>query len=300
MVSDDTEHTCIVAQSLIAAGDDVDAFARQLAWRLRWWLLGIPAGIGLATLRAILKLWVGFPPSRSGMFSAGNGPAMRAAIFGAAIDEIETIERFVRVSSRITHTDPKAEYAALAVALAARAARLRHTPEKFIDDLARQLPPDGQELLDLVRRAATSAASGEATAAFAESLGLAKGVSGYSYHTVPAAIQAWLAHRNDLAAALQAIIVCGGDTDSIAAIVGGIVGSSLTADELPPQLLAGLGEWPRTVGWMQRLAAQLADVRTTQRGLRPLRLPLLAVAARNAWFLAVVLVHGFRRLLPPY
>lgn len=40
MVSDDTEHACLVAQSLIAAGNDVEQFSRQLARGLRWWLLG--------------------------------------------------------------------------------------------------------------------------------------------------------------------------------------------------------------------------------------------------------------------
>lgn len=50
MVSDDTEHTCIVAQSLIASGGNLAVFQQQLAWRFRWWLLGLPAGVGLATL----------------------------------------------------------------------------------------------------------------------------------------------------------------------------------------------------------------------------------------------------------
>ena len=37
---------------------------RSLAWRLRWWLLGLPAGAGMATARAICKLWHGaFPLS---------------------------------------------------------------------------------------------------------------------------------------------------------------------------------------------------------------------------------------------
>src|SRR5258708_7033290 len=52
MVSDDTEHTCMVAQALTATGGQPDAFARSMAWRLRGWLLTMPAGIGFATLRA--------------------------------------------------------------------------------------------------------------------------------------------------------------------------------------------------------------------------------------------------------
>jgi ADP-ribosyl-[dinitrogen reductase] hydrolase len=73
MVSDDTEHTCMVAQALLAGGDDVERFTASLAWRLRFWLLALPAGIGRATLRAIVKLWLGYRPQRSGVFSAGNG-----------------------------------------------------------------------------------------------------------------------------------------------------------------------------------------------------------------------------------
>src|SRR5688500_19116405 len=55
MLSDDTEHDCMTAQSLLVAGHDLDRFARVLAWKLRWWLLGLPAAIGLGTLRAIMR-----------------------------------------------------------------------------------------------------------------------------------------------------------------------------------------------------------------------------------------------------
>ena len=82
MISDDTEHTLFVAQALLSLGNDLHAFRRSLAWKLQLWLLGAPAGIGLATLKATLRLWVGFSPERSGVYSAGNGPAMRSAIIG--------------------------------------------------------------------------------------------------------------------------------------------------------------------------------------------------------------------------
>src|SRR4051812_14858214 len=105
MVSDDTEHTCMVAEALCAAPCDPEAFVPDLARRLRWWLLGLPAGIGLATLRATLRLWLGYGPARSGVFSAGDGPAMRSAVLGAAIDDLALLRRFVEASSRMTHTD---------------------------------------------------------------------------------------------------------------------------------------------------------------------------------------------------
>ncbi len=119
MVSDDTEHTWMVGQALLASGYDVERFAHELAWRMRWWLLRLPAGVGLATARAILKLWCGFSPTRSGVWSAGNGPAMRAALLGACLaDDPERLHRFVRASTRLTHVDPRAESGALIVALA--------------------------------------------------------------------------------------------------------------------------------------------------------------------------------------
>src|SRR4051812_11684169 len=60
MVSDDTEHALFAAQAFLAHPTDVAAFRRALGWKLRLWLLGLPAGIGLATLRAIGRMWLGF------------------------------------------------------------------------------------------------------------------------------------------------------------------------------------------------------------------------------------------------
>jgi hypothetical protein len=53
MLSDDTEHACMTAQALLVAGGDPRTFARVLAGKLRWWLLGLPAAVGWGTLRAL-------------------------------------------------------------------------------------------------------------------------------------------------------------------------------------------------------------------------------------------------------
>lgn len=49
MISDDTEHTLMVAQALLEHPDDVAAFQRSLAWKLRWWFVALPAGVGLVS-----------------------------------------------------------------------------------------------------------------------------------------------------------------------------------------------------------------------------------------------------------
>ncbi|MBZ0237261.1 MAG: ADP-ribosylglycohydrolase family protein, partial [Deltaproteobacteria bacterium] len=102
MLSDDTEHACLTAQALLVAGGEPRRFARSLGWKLRWWLLGMPAGVGWGTLRAIARLWIGFSPARSGVRSAGNGAALRAPIIGAWFDELHDVQTFVDLSTLIT------------------------------------------------------------------------------------------------------------------------------------------------------------------------------------------------------
>ena len=302
MVSDDTEHACMVAQSLIAAGGDVDSFRRELAWRFRFWLLGFPGGIGVATLRSILRLWIGFRPEKSGVYSAGNGPAMRAAVIGAAVDNPTLLRELSRTSSRITHTDPKAEFGAFAVALATQMARQQGTVSGhgFLDQLNLLLAPAADELVSLIRDAINSIGDRQSTIAFAESLGLSKGVSGYTYHSVPIAIHAWLSNQGDFRSAVGNAIACGGDTDSTGAMVGGIVGASVGKEGIPMEWLNRLFEWPRSINWMERLGAQLNG--SVQSGTvdRPIKLPIYGVLPRNLFFLLLVVCHGFRRLLPPY
>ena len=303
MVSDDTEHTCFVAQALIASAGEPSVFVDDLARRLRVWLLGGPAGIGLATLRAILKLCVGVPPERSGVWSAGNGPAMRSALLGVCYGgDPERLQALVKASSRLTHTDPRAEYGALAVAVAASLAAGKTGGAHFPNLYWRTIKPmlEESDLRTLLRKATTSVEAGQRTWLFAAGIGAGKGVSGYINQTVPIVIHAWLSFPSDYRSAVSAVIRCGGDTDTTAAIVGAIVGAGVGKEGIPAEWLSALWEWPRTVSWMERLGIQLAEVLETGTPQTPLGLPFLSVLARNLLFTTVVLAHGFRRGLPPY
>ena len=193
MVSDDTEHACLVAQALIETAGEPTAFTRALARRLRFWLLGAPAGIGWATLRAILKLSVGVSPERSGVWSAGNGPAMRSALLGVGYgSDLEHLRALVRASSRLTHADPRAEAGALAVAVAAFLASgqtpASALPEAYLREMERLLE-DG-ELRTRIGSAVRSVRNAETTDAYAASIGAGEHVSGYVNQTVPVVIHA--------------------------------------------------------------------------------------------------------------
>ena len=140
----------------------------------------------------------------------------------------------------------------------------------------------------------------QCTQTFVVSLGFDNGVSGYVYHSVPVAIHAWFTHPRDFRSAITSIIQCGGDTDSTAAIVGGIIGSAVGKDGIPADWIDNLLEWPRSVSWMEQLAIQLDAAINSDANNRPIKLPAWGLLPRNLFFLLVVLYHGFRRLLPPY
>lgn len=303
MISDDTEHAAMVAQALIASAGDTETFLEVLAQELRGWTLLLPAGAGAATLRAGFKLLFGVSPERSGVYSAGNGSAMRAPILGVCYgNDLDRLRALVHASTYITHTDLKAEIGALTVALAAHQfAHGKPDAHRLSDDLCELLShADTNTLRKLLDQMAESAGKGEETAHFAESIGLRERVTGYIYHTVPVALHAAYHHPDNLRNAIRSAVACGGDTDTVAAITGGIVGARVGPRGIPQDWRDNLRDGPRSLEWLTRLGTRLATVLATGHAQERLPLPFVPLLARNLIFFLVVLVHGFRRLLPPY
>lgn len=295
MVSDDTDHSVFVAQSLARNPNNPDKFARSLAWRLRLWLLCLPAGIGMATLKSILRLWCGVSPSRSGVFSAGNGAAMRSAIIGVVHSEnSELREQFTHASSVITHSDPKAGFGARAIAdLAASISRdgsliSLSKLEQILQDAG-----EGDEWRDTVQRTLNACSSRKIEDAVT-SCGLKRGVSGYILHTLPVAVAAWHINSGDFRKTIETVATLGGDTDTVAAIAGSLAGISCTKEGIPDDWVTGIIDRPHSVAYISKLAEALHSGQTCKTGFSWLQL------SRGILFTVIVLGHGFRRLLPPY
>lgn len=288
MVSDDTEHAAMALQALRAADGDAQAFARILGRKLRWWFAALPPGIGLATARACLKLWCGFPPSRAGIRSAGNGPCMRAGVLGVALaHDADLRRRMVDASTRLTHIDDRAVAAARTLAEAAAAA---NHGVAGAHALVRRLAADADcpVLGPALEQLADTLRDGRSLAAFADAQGWSRGVSGYAPHTVAAALACWLLAGPDPRRVIEAAVSLGGDTDSVAAIAGGLA-CTATPNAIPADWLERLADCPRSSAWLIRLGGR------TQ-GQEPLAWWL--VPPRNLLQLGIVLAHGFRRLLP--
>ncbi len=205
--------------------------------------------------------WISFNAQRRAFRGQWSGHAQRdyRCLF---FDAPEKRREFVTAATSLTHTDPRALTAALAVAETAALAVRQDEP---IDDWLTALPrlSRDDEWRVLCRKLANALAVRTSVQAFAESLGLQNAVTGYAYHSVPVALYAWVRHRSDFRVAMESALNCGGDTDSVGAIVGALAGTDVAGRPLGPVRYF----WP---------------------GMIP----------RNFIFLVAVLLHGFRRLLP--
>jgi ADP-ribosyl-[dinitrogen reductase] hydrolase len=301
MVSDDTEHTLFVAQALLCHNSNSEEFKKSLAWKLRWWLLSVPASIGLGTLKAIMKLWFFIPLDRSGVISAGNGPAMRSAIIGAYFfnDKIK-INEFVHYATELTHRDPRALVGAIAVSYAAAfgmASAINKKPdiESFLNIL-RSISLSDKEWTKLVEAIGNGLKQGLSVSDFACSINLHKGVSGYIYHTVPVAIYAWLRYYGDFKTSLTETLNCGGDTDTVGAITGALAGVTTGENGIPTEWVKNIWEWPRSVSVLRKVADALAGQNNSP--TKPIRYFWPGLIFRNILFITIVLVHLFLRLIP--
>jgi ADP-ribosylglycohydrolase len=289
MLSDDTEHSLLLACSLHRRGTELEPLLRDFAGSLRWWFAALPAGVGLSTARAILKLWLGFSPLRSGVRSAGNGAAMRSAIIGVLFqdDEVQR-RRIAKACCEVTHAHALAVESCWLVTEAAAGAARAESTERILE-LMRPLCESAEMqhrmllLLEALRKQ-------QGVADFADALGARSGISGFTCDTVSLALFGWLRHRGDARAALEQVIAIGGDTDTSAAICGALLGCD--GAEFDATWVKGISDWPRSVSYLRQVAAAFDD-----RGELPM-LHWWAVPLRNLFFLLVVLAHGLLRLVP--
>ena len=305
MISDDTEHTIFVSQCLIAHPNSPQLFINRLGWYLKCWLLCLPAGIGFATLKAIIRLWLQFKPTKSGVYSAGNGPAMRSAPIGAFFaHKNQQLSEYVLLSTKITHTDPRAYIGAKAVAsLVAWIIREDLTQCPSIADLEKwllSLATNDTEWEDLVNAIITAIQQNLSLSEFARSIGQEKGVTGYIYHTVPISIYAWYRYFGNFHQALSAVFDCGGDTDTTGAITGALMGATVGEEGIPATWLMGIWDYPYNLNLLRKIADRLAAGSENLSPQSPVYYCWLAIIPRNLIFLVVVLINGFRRLFPPY
>lgn len=170
--------------------------------------------------------------------TAGNGSLMRAAPLALAhLDDPDDLASAARALSELTHADPDAGDACVLWSLAIRHAVL-HGAFELRAGLGR-LPADRRDLWS----ARIDAAETEPISAFPK--------NGWVVHAFQAA---WAAITQTavpagrpglhLRRALEAAVRAGGDTDTVAAIAGGLLGARWGGSAVPGIWLRQLHGWP--------------------------------------------------------
>jgi ADP-ribosyl-[dinitrogen reductase] hydrolase len=235
--SDDTAMACAIAE-VAATGADLrseDALDAVAGGFLRWYDSG-PADIGVQTRRvlgqrgdraaAALRTRAGELHARTGR-TAGNGSLMRTGPVALAhLGDPDAIATAARVASALTHHDPVAGEACVLWCLA-----IDHTVATGELDIRRGLPyvpPEWAGWLDEAERVEP--------AAFADRNGW-----------VVAALQAaWSAvvRADGLEHGLQLAVHAGGDTDTVAAIAGALLGARYGGSAVPARWRRVQHGWP--------------------------------------------------------
>ncbi|WP_119726412.1 ADP-ribosylglycohydrolase family protein [Thermomonospora amylolytica] len=237
--TDDTQMAC----SLLAVIDeygtvDQTALARAFAARAESCRF-----YGMGAMQFILHVrnggrWEDVTPRLfGGKGSWGNGGAMRVAPLGAYFhDDLDRAATEAAASAEVTHSHPEGVAGAVAIGVAAaHAAARRGRPLKGADliDVALRHTPEGK-VHDGLRRA-LELLGGTALDA-ARELGNGSYIS--APDTVPFVLWTVATHLDDYETAIRTCADVGGDTDTTAAMVGGILTAYHGTGVIPADWLA--------------------------------------------------------------
>lgn len=249
-VTDDTEQALLLARAIIAGAGHVDpeAFARALvAWEDDMRARGSLDLLGPSTKAAVDAVVAGTPVSEAGSRGATNGAAMRVAPIGivADPDDLPLLVNLVVEASAVTHNTGIAIAGASAVAAAVSAGIGGAALKAAIDSgiaAARLGEARGHWVAGAsVARRIELAISLADPSRPQESLRRIRELVGTSLATqesVPTAFGILSVFPDDPWAACLAAAAQGGDSDTIAAMVGAIAGACTGMAGFPPDAVA--------------------------------------------------------------
>ncbi|MCP4499263.1 MAG: ADP-ribosylglycohydrolase family protein [Deltaproteobacteria bacterium] len=307
VISDDTEQSALVLQCLLKAkrtarsdGEFQEQAVRFFRRSLIGFLLRMPFGIGLGTLRAIVGLLFG---RKHGVHSGGNGAAMRAAFMGVVVEDAGERRRIGEAIARLTHTHPLAVAGALWLA---EMVSLCLKEERAVDENGRRKMVESacerlgnEEMKDAILAAICPQNFEDSSVGQQKEAQLSTRLptSGFVLHSMPVVAQDFVLYGDRPLYSLRACIRRGGDTDTHAAMLGALLGAMPKCeDEAEMQVLFHkILPGPFGPKHLDELAAAAADD----------SIPIpnfsnLIGAVRNLLLMPVVLLHGFARLFPPY
>jgi ADP-ribosylglycohydrolase len=253
-VTDDTEQALLLADALLAGGGHVeseDLARRLLAWAERARERGSLDLLGPSSSAAVAALIAGGPTAEVGRSGATNGAAMRITPVGLIIssDDLDALVDLVVEASRVTHHTGVAIAGASAVAAAVSGG---------VDGASiAEATTLGIRASDLGQRRGEWVAGASVARRIAWAIGLVDaddhdrsvrdvvelvGTSLATQESVPAAFAVLALHPDDPWQACLTAASLGGDSDTIAAMVGAIAGACHGMDSWPPDAVRAVRE----------------------------------------------------------
>ena len=257
--TDDTQMMLATAECLIEC-KRVDP-AKQADALLAWYLDTVPHRAPMrANLRACKHLSTGRAWTKTGVFSSGCGAAVRMPPIGLFLyRHPDALVRAALDNCMITHTDPRARAASVAVA---------YLINRLVQSTNRCSP--GDQVIETADRVASLDADMAAMLRWVtqivhlspEEALFEIGSSADSLEAIPAAIYCFLKHPRQFTSAVLAAVNAGDASDSIGALAGCFVGALAGAEAIPPPWLREVENGDVLVGVAESLAALVcrADV----------------------------------------
>ena len=245
-ITDDTDQTLIIARLLAESTAPLSA-ERVSAAFVEWAKKGFSPYLGPSTRRALTRLMEGESPYETGKQGLTNGAAMRVAPIGIAhIGDFDGALRDAIAASIPTHNTHNAMQSAVAIACAVAVAMMDHATINDVIAAAKQGAERGrtfgawswatplEKRIELAVRLVNESDNLDSAL---QSLYDYVGVGLDPSESVATAMGVVVAVKGDPMQAILAGVNIGGDTDTIAAIAGGICGALRGIDAIDGAML---------------------------------------------------------------
>jgi poly(ADP-ribose) glycohydrolase ARH3 len=262
--TDDTDMTLALTESIIESGKvDPEDVARKFSQSC-----DLTRGYGIGTIKAVHALRAGAAWHQVSRIvfkkgSFGNGAAMRVSPVGLFFHHnLEALRKAAMDQSNVTHTHPLGQWGAVMQACCVGLALLQDPKnslkrEEIIIELREILWPGPVEYQKALNEMENIFAQGKRAETREIARRLGNGVE--AYRSVPSASYLALAYSPDFQDAIRAAISLGGDTDTIAGMVGAIVGAHVGERGLPVEWIEQLEEGLRGRSFARELAGKLFE-----------------------------------------
>lgn len=242
-ITDDTEMMLCHVESLVSTGGLVDPENTGMRF-LRLYNSDSRRFMGRTTQLSLQQAdqTGDFQSGIGGEHAAGNGVAMRIAPLGLMHSvgrfNAEVFVREVMRAGLITHSNPEAINGGLAIAYGVRLQVTGEVPPEILaDEVCSFIDEDA--VSRKIRQAGMLARPdlpGERHIVNLQQIG----TSGYVAESVAAAFYCATVAKNDLQMGIELATNAGGDTDTVAAMAGALIGAHAGASTFPAELVEGL------------------------------------------------------------